>query len=201
MVVSVVGRTIVVLGIIAAPFVLAKQDTSGPKQLSLTLLWLDKSFHGNSSSSSSSRDGTNRPGGHRQKRQTLKPVDLSLLQIRDHLSKVPSEDSSDAFCGVENGSIRYPIHSCMRYHRNSARAQRRKSRQATHELMTPSVSIYLMTNTLLKMPSIHISFSPPTHQRIMREERGTNASHQPFPHMFVLFCCFWLFGCCGGSSN
>ena len=28
----------------------------------------------------------------------------------------------------------------------------------------------------------------------MREERGTNASHQPFPHMFVLFC-FVVFAC------
>ena len=111
-----------------------------------------------------------------------------LLQIRDHLSKTPSEKSSDAFCDVENGFEQYPIHYCMVYHGNSARVQRRKSRQATYKLMTPSVSIYLMTHTLLKMPSIHISFNSSTCQRTMREERGTNASHQPFPPICCCFC-------------
>ena len=112
-----------------------------------------------------------------------------LLQIRDHLSKIPSEDSSEAFCGVENGFVWYLIHSCMGYHRNSASAQRRKSRQTKHELMTPSVSIYLTTHTLLKMRSIHTSFNSSTCQRTMREERGTNATHQPFPHICCCFCC------------
>ena len=83
---------------------------------------------------------------------------LEVLQIRDHLSKTPSEKSSDVFCGVENGSIRYPNTLLHGIPQESAKAQRRKSRQATYKLMTPSVSIYLMTNTLLKMPSIHISF-------------------------------------------
>ena len=52
--------------------------------------------------------------------------------------------------------------------------------------MTPSVSIYLTTHTLLKMRSIHISLDSSTCQRTMREERGTNATHQPFPHTFVV---------------
>ena len=56
--------------------------------------------------------------------------------------------------------------------------------------MTPSVLIYLMTNTSIRESSIRTSFLASTHQRTIHKERGTNASHQPFPCMF---CCVLLF--------
>ena len=72
------------------------------------------------------------PNSARITKGNVSGVYALVLQIRDHLSKTPSEKSSDAFCDVENGFEQYPIHYCMGYHENSANSATKADKRSTN---------------------------------------------------------------------
>ena len=106
------------------------------------------------------------------------------------MSKIPSDNYSDAFCDVENGSIQYPntlLHGIPQEFRKSSASQKPTSDQ---KLMTPSVSIYLTTHTLLKMPSIHTSFLGIHLPKDYARGKGNECLPSALStYMFDMFCC------------